>query len=240
MHRLFGNPQRIRSYPTGRRQGVGPYRNVCTQRAPSALERAAGGKRLSIHQEEFICFLASPITFPESRHRDQPQSRRPLRSCGKDIYWYGIIIAAGFLLAVFYMLSRAKDFGVTQDDVLDMILWAGPIGVVCARLYYCIFYWELYADDPISILYIWEGGLPSTAASSAARLRCLSSRSTRRSRPQSCSMWRAWASSSASLSGGWGNFHEPRGARRRYGYVPENGPSGRMRRCDVLPPDVPL
>ena len=78
---------------------------------------------------------------------------------GKDIYWYGIIIAAGFLLAVFYMLARAKDFGITQDDVLDMILWAVPIGVICARLYYCIFYWELYADDPISILYIWEGGL---------------------------------------------------------------------------------
>ena len=77
---------------------------------------------------------------------------------GKDIYWYGIIIAAGFLLAVFYMLARAKDFGITQDDVLDMILWAVPIGVVCARLYYCIFYWELYADDPISILYIWDGG----------------------------------------------------------------------------------
>ena len=57
------------------------------------------------------------------------------------------------------MLHRAKDFGVTQDDVLDMILWAVPIGVVCARLYYCIFYWELYEDDPISMLYIWEGGL---------------------------------------------------------------------------------
>ena len=57
------------------------------------------------------------------------------------------------------MLYRAKNFGVTQDDVLDMILWAVPIGVICARLYYCIFYWELYADDPISILYIWEGGL---------------------------------------------------------------------------------
>ena len=57
------------------------------------------------------------------------------------------------------MLARAKDFGITQDDVLDMILWAVPIGVICARLYYCIFYWELYADDPISILYIWEGGL---------------------------------------------------------------------------------
>ena len=103
-------------------------------------------------------FLASPITFPNLGIEIDP-SPVAFTVFGKDIYWYGIIIAAGFLLAVFYMLSRAKDFGVTQDDVLDMILWAAPIGVVCARLYYCIFYWELYADDPISILYIWEGGL---------------------------------------------------------------------------------
>ena len=103
-------------------------------------------------------FLASPITFPNLGIEINP-SPVAFTVFGKDIYWYGIIIAAGFLLAVFYMLARAKDFGVTQDDVLDMILWAVPIGVVCARLYYCIFYWELYADDPISILYIWEGGL---------------------------------------------------------------------------------
>ena len=57
------------------------------------------------------------------------------------------------------MMHRAKDFGITQDDVLDMVLWAVPIGVICARAYYCIFYWELYRDDPISVLYIWEGGL---------------------------------------------------------------------------------
>ena len=106
-------------------------------------------------------FLASPITFPNLGITVDP-SPVAFTVFGKDIYWYGIIIAAGFLLAVFYMLARAKDFGITQDDVLDMILWAVPIGVVCARLYYRIFYRELYADDPISILYIWEGGLPTS------------------------------------------------------------------------------
>ena len=103
-------------------------------------------------------FLASPITFPNLGITVDP-SPVAFTVFGKDIYWYGIIIASGFLLAVLYMLHRAKDFGVTQDDVHDMILWAVPIGVVCARLYYCIFYWELYEDDPISMLYIWEGGL---------------------------------------------------------------------------------
>lgn len=78
---------------------------------------------------------------------------------GKDVYWYGIIIALGFSLAVIYGLTRAKDFGLTQDNILDMLFAAVPTAIVCARAYYCVFNWKLYADDPISVLYIWEGGL---------------------------------------------------------------------------------
>ena len=103
-------------------------------------------------------FLTSPISFPNLGITVDP-SPVAFTIFGKEIYWYGIIIACGFLLAVFCMLYRAKTFGLTQDDVLDLILWAVPIGVVCARLYYCVFYWELYKDNPISVLYIWEGGL---------------------------------------------------------------------------------
>ena len=102
--------------------------------------------------------LTSPISFPNLGITVDP-SPVAFTVMGKDIYWYGIIIASGFLLAVLYMLYRAKTFGITQDDVLDLVLWAVPIGVVCARLYYCVFYWELYRDNPISMLYIWEGGL---------------------------------------------------------------------------------
>ena len=101
--------------------------------------------------------LTSPISFPNLGITVDP-SPVAFTVMGKDIYWYGIIIASGFLLAVLYMLYRAKTFGITQDDVLDLVLWAVPIGVVCARLYYCVFYWDLYRDNPISMLYIWEGG----------------------------------------------------------------------------------
>ena len=76
-----------------------------------------------------------------------------------NIHFYGVIIACGLMLAVIYAMRRSKEFGLKQDDILDGVLWVAPFAVICARLYYCIFQWDNYAADPISILYIWEGGL---------------------------------------------------------------------------------
>ena len=72
---------------------------------------------------------------------------------------YGIIIACGLLLAVLYGYRRAKQFGLREDDILDGVLWVTPFAILCARAYYCIFEWKMYASDPISVLYIWKGGL---------------------------------------------------------------------------------
>ncbi|MBQ8026450.1 MAG: prolipoprotein diacylglyceryl transferase [Oscillospiraceae bacterium] len=77
------------------------------------------------------------------------------------IHWYGVIIAVGFLLAVGYALKRAKEFGFTQDDIIDMLLVAVPLAVICARLYYVIFMPQDYFGPGkwINIVKIWEGGL---------------------------------------------------------------------------------
>ena len=76
-----------------------------------------------------------------------------------QIHWYGVLIAVGLLLAVLYACGRSKQFGLREDDLIDGVLCIVPFAVLCARLYYCIFKWESYASDPISIFYIWEGGL---------------------------------------------------------------------------------
>ncbi len=76
-----------------------------------------------------------------------------------NIYFYGIIIALGLLLAVCYAWKRCSQFGIKEDDLTDGVLWIVPVAVICARLYYCVFKWEDYASDPISILYINKGGL---------------------------------------------------------------------------------
>lgn len=75
------------------------------------------------------------------------------------IHMYGIVIAFGLVLAVIYAMRRAPKFGLTEDHVLDGVLWVTPFAILCARAYYCAFSWELYADNPISVLYIWQGGI---------------------------------------------------------------------------------
>jgi len=78
-----------------------------------------------------------------------------------SFHFYGMIIAVGLVLAVLYAWKRCHRFGIKQDDLLDGVLMVVPISVICARLYYCIFRWEAggYAANPLSVLYIWEGGL---------------------------------------------------------------------------------
>ena len=75
------------------------------------------------------------------------------------IHFYGLVIAVGMLLAVLYASKRSKEFGLKEDDLIDGVLWVAPFAIICARLYYCIFEWDQYASNPISILYIWNGGL---------------------------------------------------------------------------------
>ncbi len=58
---------------------------------------------------------------------------------GWSVYWYGIIIATGFLLAIIYGFLNAKRFGIDTDRMLDVALVTTPVAVLCARLYYVIF-----------------------------------------------------------------------------------------------------
>ena len=76
-----------------------------------------------------------------------------------SIHMYGLIIALGLMAAVLYGCKRSQEFGIKEDDLIDGVLWVTPFAVLCARAYYVIFQWESYADNPISVFHIWEGGL---------------------------------------------------------------------------------
>ncbi len=97
------------------------------------------------------------ISFPSLGIEIDPG--RSISIGGFSIYYYGIIIALGLMLAIIYAWKRCRQFGVKEDDLTDGVIWVVPFSIICARLYYCIFKWETYADDPLSILEIWNGGL---------------------------------------------------------------------------------
>ena len=83
---------------------------------------------------------------------------------GHGIYWYGIILAIGLLAGVMLASRQARRYGLTEDNVLDIVLWAVPSCIVGARLYYVIFYLDLYrnADGSLNfgeMVAVWDGGL---------------------------------------------------------------------------------
>lgn len=75
------------------------------------------------------------------------------------IYWYGIIIASGLLLAVLYAWRSSPRYNVDFNKLVNCILVGIITGIVGARLYFCFFQWDYYGKNPIEILYINNGGL---------------------------------------------------------------------------------
>ncbi len=58
---------------------------------------------------------------------------------GWDVYWYGIMIALGFLAAIIYAFKVAKRYEIDVDRMLDVALVTTPLAILCARIYYLIF-----------------------------------------------------------------------------------------------------
>ncbi|MBB5173436.1 prolipoprotein diacylglyceryl transferase [Texcoconibacillus texcoconensis] len=75
------------------------------------------------------------------------------------VQWYGLIIAVGALLGYLLANREADRRGLPKDTLADLLIFALPISIISARLYYVIFHWQHYAGDLGRIIAIWEGGL---------------------------------------------------------------------------------
>lgn len=78
---------------------------------------------------------------------------------GREIMWYGVIVALAVIAGVVVTMWRMKKAGYNPDVIIDFAFIVIPLAIVGARLYYVIFAWHQFASNPISILYIWQGGL---------------------------------------------------------------------------------
>ena len=78
---------------------------------------------------------------------------------GIEIRWYGVIIVLGIIAGFSYAAYRAKQSGLSLDDMLDYVLVALPLGIICARLYYVVFFNDGSYKSFYDVIAIWEGGL---------------------------------------------------------------------------------
>ena len=78
---------------------------------------------------------------------------------GIDIMYYGMIIVLGMLLGVLLACFRAKRAGLSPDMIIDFALYAILFSVVGARIYYVVFAWDSFRDNPLSIFNLRTGGM---------------------------------------------------------------------------------
>ena len=76
-----------------------------------------------------------------------------------SIRWYSVLILVGIITAVVLAENESKKFKFEKDFIFDLAFWIVIFGIIGARLYYVVFNFNLYKNDLIGILKIWNGGL---------------------------------------------------------------------------------
>lgn len=75
------------------------------------------------------------------------------------IPWYSFLIVCGICVALLWCSREEKRLGLPKDTTVDLALCVVPCGIVGARLYYVFFAWDMFKDNLLSILYVWQGGV---------------------------------------------------------------------------------
>lgn len=105
------------------------------------------------------------IAFPGLGIKEFSLNKVAFEIFGREVVWYGLIITFGIVLALLYVLYRAKhDEGIKTDDIFDYAIFLVPFGVIGARLYYVIMEFENMKGKNLgetlyNCIAIWEGGL---------------------------------------------------------------------------------
>lgn len=120
----------------------------------------------------------SPILFPGLFGDWEFTISSKAINIGHGIYWYGLILTFGLVLAAVFCMKQKEKYGISEDNLLDSLIFGIPGGVIGARIFYVIFYLDLYktADggfDWKKAIAIWDGGLAIYGAVIAAVIICL-------------------------------------------------------------------
>lgn len=86
-------------------------------------------------------------------------SRNAIQIGNFSVKWYGVIMAVAIVVATWMAIIEGKKRQISSDDFIDLLLWAVPLGYVGARIYYVVFEWKYYSQNPNQIIAIWNGGI---------------------------------------------------------------------------------
>lgn len=120
--------------------------------------------------------------------------------------WFGLILSVAIIIAYLISLYHIRLHKANPDNLLELMLYGIPVGIIAARIYYVMINWPLYADAPNEIFQIWHGGLAIHGALIGVTLTILIY-----SKVNKISFWR-WADLVAPglilghAIGQWGNF----------------------------------
>ena len=99
------------------------------------------------------------VSFPGLGINDLPINRVAFSIGSFNVYWYGILIATGLLLAVLYAYFNAHRYDVDRNKLIDCVIVGIITSIIGARLYYVAFKWDYFSAHPAEIIDIRDGGI---------------------------------------------------------------------------------
>ena len=99
------------------------------------------------------------VSFPGLGINDLPINRVAFSIGSFNVYWYGILIATGLLLAVLYAYCNAHRYDVDRSKLIDCVIVGIITSIIGARAYYVIFKWDYFSAHPGEIIDIRDGGI---------------------------------------------------------------------------------
>ncbi|MBU5292711.1 prolipoprotein diacylglyceryl transferase [Anaerosalibacter bizertensis] len=87
---------------------------------------------------------------------------------GIEVMWYGILISSGIIIGAILAFREARRINFDEETLIDLLLYAIPLSIVGARIYYVAFSWDYYSENLKEIFHIRGGGLAIHGAIAAA------------------------------------------------------------------------
>ena len=99
------------------------------------------------------------VSFPGLGINDLEINRTAFSIGSFNVYWYGILIATGLLLAVLYAYFNAHRYDVDRNKLIDCVIVGIITSIIGARAYYVAFKWEYFSSDLVKVFDIRDGGI---------------------------------------------------------------------------------